>query len=193
VRVEATSSRSTLNGAVGTIHGYGTSRYLVRIDDEPAFGRYAGAWMRCPESILRPVASPPPSAALPRRARAAPRFTKPTPDWVRELVEQVLADHDAPLREFIWKPATNGRRLRTLGRGSRQRVTIYDNRGVDEQRMTVLHELAHVIDDFPGHKPRFWDVCWRLYRDYGVDLEAARAATARRRGASASYRRVIGE
>jgi hypothetical protein len=152
---------------------------------------------------LAPSDTPPPS--LPLLSREPPRaaapawpaltFARPTPEWVRQLVAEVLDEYDAAPILFEWRPSPRRRRPRGLGFAdlTRRRIVVRDNGTLAEQRQTVLHELAHIITGLPGHRLAFWDLCWKLYRERGVDLEAALRSSANHKKALVSYQRVIGE
>ena len=203
VAISDRAQRRALAGAVGTVVSFGRTRYLVQLDDEPGNGRHAGTRWRCYEHHLEPSDAPPPSSAQlnpePPRAAApawpALTFARPTPGWVRQLVAEVLDEYDAAPILFEWRPSPKRRRPRGLGFAdlTRRRIVIRDNGTLAEQRQTVLHELAHIIAGHPGHRLEFWDLCWKLYRDRGVDLEAALRSSANYKKASVSYVRVIGE
>ena len=57
----------------------------------------------------------------------------------------------------------------TLGR-------IHVTAGTDrkDQKLVLLHELAHWLTPKDHHSPRFWDKAWELYRRYRVPLRYAR-------------------
>jgi hypothetical protein len=203
VAISDRALRRGLTGALGTVVSYGRTRYLVQLDDAPVNGRYAGTRWRCYEQHLAPSDAPPPSSPVlavdPPRAAApawpALTFARPTPEWVRRLVAEVLDAHGAAPILFEWRPSAKRRRPRGLGFAdlTGRRIVIRDNGSVAEQRQTVLHELAHIVVGLPGHRLAFWDLCWTLYRDRGVDLDVALRSSANYKRALVSYRRVIGE
>ena len=204
VAISDGAQRRGLTGAVGTVVSFGRTRYLVQLDNEPGNGRHAGTRWRCYEHHLAPSDTPAPTSApllSPEPSRAAApawpalTFARPTPDWVRQLVAGVLDEYDVAPIQFEWRPSPKRRRPRGLGFADliRRRIVIRDNGSLAEQSQTVLHELAHMIVGLPGHRLVFWDICWKLYRDRGVDLEAALRSSTNYKKAVVSYRRVIGE
>ena len=53
---------------------------------------------------------------------------------------------------------------------------IHVTAGTDrkDQKLVLLHELAHWLTPKDHHSPRFWDKAWELYRRYRVPLRYAR-------------------
>ena len=58
------------------------------------------------------------------------------------------------------------------GRIARIHVTAGTDRA--DQKLVLLHELAHWLTPKDHHSPRFWDKAWELYRRYRVPLRYAR-------------------
>ena len=56
--------------------------------------------------------------------------------------------------------------------GSRVHVTAGTDR--TDQKLVLLHELAHWLTPKEHHSGRFWDTAWRLYRRYGVPIRYAK-------------------
>ena len=66
-----------------------------------------------------------------------------------------------------------------LARGSSGYATafrIHVTAGTDrtDQKLVLLHELAHWLTPKDHHSPRFWDKAWELFRRYGVPLRYAK-------------------
>lgn len=82
------------------------------------------------------------------------------------------------LRERVWRcriVVTAGAAYRY--RASKSGRSVKTNATArDDQRLTLLHELAHWLCG-PGehHPPLFWDTAWRLYRRYKVPINYAKA------------------
>jgi hypothetical protein len=58
-----------------------------------------------------------------------------------------------------------------------------------EQKLVVLHELAHCIASIEAmHNQKFWEVCWRLYRRHGIPVKYA--IDLEYHGAKVAYRKI---
>lgn len=121
-----------------------------------------------------------------------------TPKWVTDLVTAVCLDeHRAEEPEVCWRRA----RYR-LSSGSYYkptacrpaRVVVTAGRDRRDQKLVLLHELAHWLTPAgEHHSARFWDTAWRLYRRYRVSLRyALKHEGAYRTSAAAAYRRTKG-
>src|SRR6266540_652846 len=101
-------------------------------------------------------------------ARAAERMDVPVVTW--------RLRHRNPRRrawgrgKIIVPPATH-----SSGRCYPARIVITAGRSLKDQRLVLLHELAHwLAPTGEHHSESFWERAWALYRLYGVDLAYAR-------------------
>ncbi len=108
------------------------------------------------------------------------QFSRATPAWARWLVEQVCleADVHAPTR-LRW---TSRARESSSGVTRRHDRSISLVAGTDarDQRLTLLHELAHWLTPVKRqrgrhvhHDRRFYAVAFRLYARHGLQSEEA--------------------
>lgn len=98
-------------------------------------------------------------------------FHKKTPQWAIDLTKQVLADHHKPKRiELVWEVRTN--RVSSSGLCHyKSHITIVAGTDLFEQKLLLLHELAHWMLPYGvHHRWRFWKRAFGLYRRYGLDL-----------------------
>lgn len=137
-----------------------------------------------------------------------------TPKWATELMTQVLADagYGGPPVELRWRRGGRervgfrpdggyiyGKRTDNQSSGRAHYGTddgkphIVVTTGTDrrDQRLVLLHELAHILTPKAHHGPAFWDQAWSLYRRYGVPIRyAQKREYGYRKGARAGYQRT---
>ena len=97
------------------------------------------------------------------------------PQWVAELVRDVCAAAARPVPAVHWRRA---RRSASSGVTRQMAGTIGVTAGTDEldQRLTLLHELAHWIGPRPRrhrgrtvhHDAAFYAIAFDLYRAHGI-------------------------
>jgi hypothetical protein len=97
------------------------------------------------------------------------------PPWATELVREVCAAAGTPEPTVRWRRA---RRSASSGLTRRSLGSISVTAGADEldQRLTLLHELAHWLGPVPRrrrgrvlhHDARFYGVAFDLYRRHGI-------------------------
>ena len=109
-----------------------------------------------------------------------------SPGWAIDLVEAVCAEAGAPQPNLAWR-----RRRGTMSTGvARRRAGSISIRAGDDpldQRLTLLHELAHWLSPSTGrgrrvrhHARAFYRVAFALYERYGVPAsDALRLESAR--------------
>lgn len=123
------------------------------------------------------------------------KITGKAPEWATELMTEVLKDYnrDVPT-EFSWRNTSsqysNGstlapHRYKHLVNGKyrivnyRGRVHVRAGQNLDDQRLVLLHELAHhILNKTPagrqqGHTIKFWKLAFELYDRYGVEMDFA--------------------
>jgi hypothetical protein len=115
------------------------------------------------------------------------------PAWARELVASVCADADVEPPRLLWRLR---RAVPSTGVARRSDGTISVRAGSDplDQRLTLLHELAHWIAPVARRRGRrsvhhgrtFYAVAFALYRRHDIpDPDALRLESARYRSALA--------
>jgi hypothetical protein len=125
------------------------------------------------------------------------------PAWARRLVLTVCAEADAPLPRLAWRlrdrPTSSG-----VTRQSAGLVSVVAGRDPIDQRLTLLHELAHWLTA-PGnrgshrtrrrtshHDAAFYTIAFALYRRHGVPDATALAGEAARYPSSLAHARRLG-
>ena len=115
------------------------------------------------------------------------------PRWAQDLVLQVWLDEGRDeLPEIVWRRG-GWRRILSAGNtwhdGQRITITAAPGNRID-QKLVLLHELAHVLTPGAHHGPGFWDKAWQLYRRYKVPIRyALRREQGYRKEAAVAYRR----
>ncbi|HEY7525362.1 MAG TPA: hypothetical protein VIA82_00800 [Candidatus Limnocylindria bacterium] len=121
------------------------------------------------------------------------------PAWARALVLAVCAEADTTLPRVTWRRAD---RPTSSGVTRRHASAISVVAGTDpmDQRLTLLHELAHWLAPVARHRGHrrvahhnraFYDVAFALYRRHGVpDAFAVSAESARYPSSLAHARRL---
>jgi hypothetical protein len=114
------------------------------------------------------------------------------PAWADALVESVCAEARVAPPRLLWR---SRRAVASTGVARRSEGTVSVRAGSDllDQRLTLLHELAHWIAP-PGRRRRrsvhhgraFYAVAFELYRRHGIpDADALRLESGRYRSALA--------
>ena len=121
------------------------------------------------------------------------------PAWARSLVLAVCAESDAPLPRLAWRhrdrPTSSG-----VTRQSAGLISVVAGRDPIDQRLTLLHELAHWLSPVPRgrrrrtlhHDAAFYDTAFALYRRHGVPDAAALAGESARYPSSLAHARRLG-
>ena len=115
------------------------------------------------------------------------------PAWANDLVATVCADAGVPPPRLLWRVRRGGP---STGVARRSDGTVSVRAGNDplDQRLTLLHELAHWIAPAARRRGRrsvhhgrgFYAVAFDLYRRHGLDdADALRLESARYRSALA--------
>lgn len=115
------------------------------------------------------------------------------PAWAKALIAKVLKDRG----EYDGIYLTWRRRTGECSSGctwsDQRKVTINAGTSRQDQKLVVLHELAHILTG-NAHTPKMWDCAWELYRDYGVNLTyAQKREFAYKAEARKAYKRIIGK
>ena len=121
------------------------------------------------------------------------------PAWARSLVLTVCAEADAPLPHLIWRhrdrPTSSG-----VTRQSTGVISVVAGRDAVDQRLTLLHELAHWLAPAARrgrrrtrhHDAAFYTTAFALYRRHGVPDAAALAGESARYPSSLTHARRLG-
>ena len=109
------------------------------------------------------------------------------PAWARELVDVVCREAEVAAPLLSWRVR---RREHSTGVARRDHGLIAVRAGADpvDQRLTLLHELAHWLAPKPRrrgathHGPAFYRIAFPLYRRHGIaDADSLRLESARYR------------
>ena len=121
------------------------------------------------------------------------------PAWAIELVREVCAAAGAAPPTLRWRRA---RRHASSGVTRRSAGTVSVTAGTDEldQRLTLLHELAHWLGPMPRrrrgrvahHDERFYAVAFDLYRRHGIPNDAVLALEGDRYPSALGHARAAG-
>lgn len=95
------------------------------------------------------------------------------PAWAADLIERVCADHGRRPPMVTWWQRDDWRSSGTTYKAE-GRIHVTAGTSEEDARLVLLHELAHWLGR-PGwhHRRPFWELVWRLYERYGVDLDWA--------------------
>lgn len=117
--------------------------------------------------------------------------SKATPEWAIELVKQVCKDYKRTLPSVLnWYIAKDPNRESSSGatwppykawagqKASKGKIRITAGTAVHDQRLVLLHEIAHHITNKnrkkrEHHSIKFWRVAFELYSKYFDDMEYA--------------------
>ena len=121
------------------------------------------------------------------------------PDWARSLVADVCAAASRPEPQLGWR---HRRHLTSSGVTRRAGESISLVAGGDplDQRLTLLHELAHWLAPTPRRRRRriahhdatFYALAFDLYRRHGIPNHAALAGESARYPSSLRHARALG-
>jgi hypothetical protein len=116
----------------------------------------------------------------------------PPPEWVSIIIDEVCARYRVRRPRVQW---WRREERWSSGHWDRHAYKLHVTAGTDEldQRLVLLHELAHLLRDHRAKKPahhdvRFWRIAWDLYEHYGIadhaaerEVHSAKAMAERRR------------
>ncbi|HET7601784.1 MAG TPA: hypothetical protein VFK36_02120 [Gemmatimonadales bacterium] len=125
------------------------------------------------------------------------------PTWARALVLQVCAEAGAPTPRLSWRfrdrPTSSGVTRRAAGS-----ISVVAGQDPMDQRLTLLHELAHWLDPALAaprrrgarrvghHGLAFYRLAFSLYERFGVPAAFALTAEAGRYASSLGHARRLG-
>jgi len=129
------------------------------------------------------------------------RFSRATPDWARELVISVCAEHQvSPPLVVRWahrdRAASSG-----VTRSDSGAISVVAGHDQLDQRLTLLHELAHWLLPAPRrwrrrraahHDARFYALAFPLYLANGLTDAEAIAREAAHYPSSLRHARALG-
>jgi hypothetical protein len=129
----------------------------------------------------------------------APSRMAEAPAWARGLVAAVCADAPSPPPRLVWR---HRQRPTSSGVTRRREGSISLVAGSDplDQRLTLLHELAHwIVPALPRRRRRvahhdaaFYAAAFRLYRRHGIPDAAALAGESARYPSALGHARAMG-
>ena len=122
------------------------------------------------------------------------------PAWASSLVVEVCASAGVEPPRLAWR---HRRSEASTGVARRTEGTVSVRAGTDplDQRLTLLHELAHWLSPAPGgrrrgrtrhHDAAFYTTAFALYRRHGVPDAAALAGESARYPSSLAHARRLG-
>ena len=121
------------------------------------------------------------------------------PDWARALIVAVCAEASVAPPRLAWR-----RRSRATSSGVTRRangsISLVAGDDALDQRLTLLHELAHWLGPAPRrrrrrvvhHDAEFYALAFNLYRGHGISDEAALAAESARYPSVLRHARALG-
>ena len=117
-----------------------------------------------------------------------------TPTWAQDLAIRVALDEGRDeLPTLQWRRSKYGPFSTGTTYTEAQRIVVTAGKDRKDQKLVLLHELAHWLTPGQNHGPAFWDQAWRLYRRYGVPLRYAKLRERfYRKGSVAAYARTKG-
>jgi len=116
------------------------------------------------------------------------------PAWAERIVRDVARARRRPAPILRWRKT---RRRRSAGSADSHLhkdpvVSMAAGRDVVDQRLVLLHELAHWLGrPDEGHTHAFWVRAWRLFRRYRVPVHYALAREGEYEGAVQAYRELL--
>lgn len=111
------------------------------------------------------------------------------PAWATRLLEDVCAERGAEVPALTWRRSRTGT-AQSSGHYNvaEHRIVVTAGRERRDQRLVLLHEIAHALTPGEVHGPRFWLVCWTLYRAHRVPIRYAQRREYGYKGAREGYR-----
>lgn len=91
-----------------------------------------------------------------------------TPKWADEMVAQVCEGASAGTPEVVWRRSRGS--VLSSGHYQVERKLIVVTAGSlrKDQRLVLLHELAHHLANVRGHGAEFWRTAWLLFQSHGL-------------------------
>lgn len=111
------------------------------------------------------------------------------PKWANDITETVCRNANKDIPPIIWRKS----KIKNYSSGTtyKDRIVITAAGPRKEQKLILLHELTHwIIDWNEGHSDVFWDMAWKLYREYKILIQYAkwREFRYKRKAKTAYYR-----
>ena len=115
------------------------------------------------------------------------------PQWALKTLNEAwqLAERDDQIPELVWRRSRGN--FYSSGHCSVRSRRIVVTAGTKaprwEQRMLLLHEVAHAMcREDEHHGDMFWRTAWALYRDFGLPVRSVlKREESYRKGARAGY------
>lgn len=116
------------------------------------------------------------------------------PEWVIKLTKRVCKEYKISEPEITWRRSRRRKRgvmeidgekiqtfkpKKTYSSGmthvEENRISITAGKSRKDQKLVLLHELAHLIAPKKEHHgEKFWEIAWVLYRRYKVPINYAK-------------------
>jgi len=121
------------------------------------------------------------------------------PDWARQLVALACAEAEVAPPRITWRVAARAASSGVTRRGSGS-ISLVAGTDALDQRITLLHELAHWLTlpaarrrrgPTPHHDAAFYEVAFALYARHGIPAPAALQAEGTRYPSSLRHARSL--
>jgi hypothetical protein len=112
------------------------------------------------------------------------------PKWVDKLTAEVFERAGRPAPRVVWRRSKYNYYSSGTYYSWDHHLAVTAGSDRTDQKLVLLHELAHALTPGHGHDERFWETAWRLYRIHKVPLRCAQKREATHR---AIYRKVARE
>lgn len=96
------------------------------------------------------------------------------PQWALRMVERVCADADEDTPEVTWRRSKTNVSSSGRYKEVENRIVVTAGSSRTDQRMVLLHELAHHLTPGQHHNETFWRKAWELYLRFGLSRYALR-------------------
>lgn len=117
------------------------------------------------------------------------------PNWANDLILEVCLEYHIPPPQINWRRShrikkvfytdSNGNNIpifkskRYFSSGvsytKENKISITAGSERKDQKLVLLHELAHLIAPEKEHHGKiFWEIAWKLYRQYKVPINYAK-------------------
>lgn len=104
------------------------------------------------------------------------RWGRDIPKWAADLLARIEAEEHVRVGAVTWRRSTTSRHDLSSGHTwpARRAIVITAGKNRADQRLVLLHEVAHVWRvQFPGglraaHDREMWRLAWTLYRKYAT-------------------------
>jgi hypothetical protein len=88
--------------------------------------------------------------------------------WAERLVTAVCEAAGIDEPEVNWRRSSSAKSSSGRYNYAERRLTITAGKDRRDQRLVLLHELAHHLTPKANHGPAFWRAAWALYQRFGL-------------------------